>query len=317
MSRDRVVAVTGATGFLGLHLIPALARAGAHIRILTRRSTAHPAWQGIAFETVCGSLEDAGALEQLVTGVDAVVHVAGLIKARNRAEFLRTNQGGSGAIATAARRYAPQAQFVAVSSLAAREPQLSDYAFSKRMGEDAARAAYADAPHKLTIIRPPAIYGPWDRETLKVFRAVTRSFVPVFGQNRATIIHAADAAAAITAIATGDGPSGVYTLADDHPQGYTMAELLAEAARATGHSPRFIRVPDGVVRAAGHISGWRGRWRGQTPIFTAGKAREVLHPDWSISPTELLPANVHTSKIDLAGGFASTVAWYRRAGWLD
>ena len=316
MSRGRVVAVTGATGFLGLHLIPALARAGAHIRILTRRNPAHPAWQGIAFEAVYGSLEDAGALEQLVTGADAVVHAAGLIKARSRAEFLRTNQGGSAAIAAATRRHAPQAHFVAVSSLAAREPQLSDYAFSKRTGEDAARAAYADTPEQLTVIRPPAIYGPWDRETLAIFKAATRSFVPVFGQSRAAIIHAADAAAAIAAIATGAGPSGLYTLADDHPQGYTMAELLAEAARATGGSPRFIRVPDGVVRAAGHLSGWWGRRRGQAPIFTAGKAREILHPDWSVSPTELLPASIYKSKIDLADGFASTAAWYRQAGWL-
>ena len=316
MSRRRVVAVTGATGFLGLHLIPALARAGAHIRILTRRNPAHPAWQGIAFEAVYGSLEDAGALERLVTGADAVVHAAGLIKARSRAEFLRTNQGGSAAIAATTRRHAPQAHFVAVSSLAAREPQLSDYAFSKRAGEDAARTAYADTPQQLTVIRPPAIYGPWDRETLAIFKVATRSFVPVFGQSRAAIIHAADAAAAIAAIATRAGPNGLYMLADDHPQGYTMAELLAEAARATGGPPRFIRVPDRVLLAAGHISGWWGQWRGQAPIFTAGKAREILHPDWSVSPTELLPADIYQSKINLADGFASTAAWYRQAGWL-
>jgi 2-alkyl-3-oxoalkanoate reductase len=316
MSRGRVVAVTGATGFLGLHLIPALARAGAQIRILTRRNPAHPAWQNIAFEAVYGSLEDAGALERLVTGVDTVVHAAGLIKARSRAKFLRTNQGGSAAIAATARRHAPQAHFVAVSSLAAREPQLSDYAFSKHAGEDAARTSYADTPQQLTIIRPPAIYGPWDRETLAIFKAATRSFAPVFGQSRAAIIHAADAAAAIAAIATGAGPNGLHTLADGCPQGYTMAELLAEAARATGGSPRFIGVPSGVVLAAGYVSGWWGQWRGQAPIFTAGKARELLHPDWSVSPTELLPAGIHKSKIDLANGFASTAAWYRQAGWL-
>ena len=108
MSRARVVAVTGATGFLGLHLIPALARAGAHIRILARKNPAHPAWAGIAFETVQGNLEDASALERLVTGADAVIHAAGLIKAHSRAEFLRTNQGGSTAIAAATRRYAPR-----------------------------------------------------------------------------------------------------------------------------------------------------------------------------------------------------------------
>jgi len=315
MSPGRVVAVTGATGFLGTHLIPVLARAGAHVRILVRKNPEHPAWANIAFDSVSGSLEDASALERLVTGADAVIHAAGLIKARSRAEFLRTNQGGTAAIAAATRRFAPQARFIAVSSLAAREPQLSDYAFSKRAGEDAARAAYADSPEQLTIIRPPAIYGPWDRETLAIFKAATRPFVPVFGQSRAAIIHAADAAAAIAA-AMGTGPSGLVTLADDHPQGYTMAELLAEAARATGGAPRFIRLPDGVVRVAGHLSGWWGRQRGQAPIFTAGKAREVLHPDWSVSPSELLPATIYKPTINLADGFAATAAWYRQAGWL-
>ena len=317
MSWGRVVAVTGATGFLGLHLIPALARAGAHIRILARRDPAHPAWQGIAFEAVRGNLEDASALERLVTGADAVVHAAGLVKARSRAEFLRTNQGGSTAMAAAARRHAPQARFIAVSSLAAREPQLSDYAFSKRAGEDAVRVAYADTPGQLTVLRPPAIYGPWDRETLAIFKGATRPFVPVFGQGRAAMIHAADAAAAIAAIATGEAAANrLWTLADGQPQGYTMAELLAEAARATGSSPRFIRVPNGVVQAAGHLSGWWGQRRGQAPLFTAGKAREILHPDWSVSAAELLPATIHEPRIGLAEGFAATAAWYRQAGWL-
>ncbi len=316
MSPGRVVAITGATGFLGLHLIPAFAQAGARIRILARRNPAHPAWQGIAVETVHGSLEDPAALAQLVTGAEVVVHAAGLIKARSRAEFLRTNQDGSAAIAAATRLHAPGAHFIAVSSLAARAPHLSDYAFSKQAGEDAVRAAYADAPQRLSIIRPPAIYGPWDRETLAIFKAATRAFVPVFGQSRAAIIHATDAAAAIAAIAMQAGPGGAYTLADDHPQGYTMPELLAEAARATGNAPRFIRMPDWVIRAAGHLSGWWGQKRGPAPIFTAGKAREILHPDWSVSPTELLPRRLYTPKISFAEGFAATAAWYRQAGWL-
>lgn len=316
MSRGRVVAVTGATGFLGLHLIPALAQAGAHVRILARRDPAHPAWRDISFETVRGSLEDESALARLVAGADAVVHAAGLIKARSRAEFLRTNQGGSSFLAAAARRHAPLARFIAVSSLAARAPQLSDYAFSKRAGEEAVRAAYADAPEQLTIIRPPAIYGPWDRETLPVFQAASRRFVPVFGQGRAAIIHAADAAAALTALAMGAGPGGLYALADTQPQGYRMAELLAEAARATGGAPYFIPMPDAALLAAGHVSGWWGKCRGQARIFTAGKAREVLYPDWSVSAGELLPAALHQPKIGLAEGFAATTAWYRKAGWL-
>jgi hypothetical protein len=95
-----------------------------------------------------------------------------------------------------------------------------------------------------------------------------------------------------------------------------MVEFLSEAGRAVGNTPRFIRVPDGIILAAGAISGWWGRVRGQAPIFTKGKARELLHPDWSVTQAERLPATVHQPETSLAEGFAATAAWYRQAGWL-
>jgi len=317
MSSDRVVALTGATGFLGAHLVAALARDGARIRILARRPASHELWNGIALDVVPGSLEDVHALERLTTGVDAVVHAAGAIKALDRAAFLRTNGDGTAAIAAAARRSAPDARFVAVSSLAAREPQLSDYAASKRAGEAAALAAYGDARDRLVIVRPPAIYGPGDRETLAIFKAASRAVVPIFGSGRAAIVHVADAAAAIARLALGAGEAGLYSLADTNPAGYGLTELLSEAARAVGRSPRFVRIPDGILLAAGTASAWWGRLSGKAPIFTVGKAREMLHADWSVSPTEALPTKVYQAKIGISEGFRQTVAWYRAAGWLS
>ena len=104
MSGGRVVAVTGATGFLGLHLVAALAREGARVRILARRDPVHELWRNISFDVVPGSLEDSKALERLVAGADAVAHGAGLIKARDRAQFMRTNRDGARAVAEVARR---------------------------------------------------------------------------------------------------------------------------------------------------------------------------------------------------------------------
>jgi nucleoside-diphosphate-sugar epimerase len=317
MTGERVVAVTGATGFLGVHVVAALARAGFRVRILSRRELRHEFWDGLALEAVPGSLEDAPALKTLVTGAEAVIHAAGLIKARDRAAFLRTNRDGTLALAQAARLHAPSSRLVAISSLAAREPQLSDYAASKRAGEDALRAAYADAPDQLVILRPPAIYGPWDRETLGFFKAVSGRIAPVFGTGRKAIVHVADAADAIAQLAAGQGRAGLYALSDPNPAGYTMPELMHAAARALGSAPCFVRIPDGWLIAAGSASALWGRWRGQDPIFTAGKAREILHPDWSIAPGELLPAGVYAAKIGITEGFAETVAWYRAANWLS
>ena len=317
MSASPVIAVTGATGFLGRHVVTALAPSGARLRLLVRREPSDAGWDAPAPELVRGALEDAAALERLVRGADAVVHVAGLITARDRGAFLRVNRDGAHAIAAAARRLAPTARFVLVSSLAAREPRLSDYAASKRAGEEAVRAVYRDAAERLVILRPPVIYGPGDRATLTIFKAASHAVVPIAGSGRIAVVHAADAAGAIARVALGAGPAGAYALADENPAGYSLRELVAEAARAVGRTARCVRIPDRAVLLAGHAASWQGRWRREPPRFNAGKAREVLHPDWSVAADELLPAAIYRSRIGLAAGFRETVAWYQRARWLD
>ncbi|MDE1897193.1 MAG: NAD-dependent epimerase/dehydratase family protein [Rhodospirillales bacterium] len=313
MNQPLLAAVTGGTGFLGVHLVPALAQAGFRLRLLARREPAHPAFAGVEFETLPGCLEDETALAELVENADVVVHAAGLIKAHNRAAFLCANQGGTAALARITRRVAPRAKFVLVSSLAAREPQLSNYAFSKHAAEAAARQELPAA--QLAILRPPAIYGPWDKETLALFRASLYLFAPLLSDGKAAVIHAADAAGAITAMAGVKFQPGCFALADDQPDGYSIRALMNEAARATGGRPRLIRVPKALVLSAGFASGLLGGFTKTPPIFTLGKAREILHPDWSVHPDELLPREIYNPRINLAQGFAETVAWYRQAGW--
>ena len=316
MTGGRVVAVTGATGFLGGHLVAALAHQGARLRLLARSDPGRSAWGSVPVEIVRGSLEDAAALARLVEGADAVVHAAGLVRARDLAGFLRVNRDGSLALAEAARRLAPEARFVEVSSLAAREPRLSHYAASKRAGEAAAQAAYADAADRLVILRPPAIYGEGDRATLPLFKSSSRIVAPVFGAGHVALVHAADAAAALARVALGAGGPGLYALSDPRPDGYSVREIMIEAARAQGRRPRLVVVPDRVLLAAGAATGWCGRQSGGAPFFTLGKAREMLHPDWSVAPAERLPDAVHRPAIGLTEGFRRTVAWYRSAGWL-
>jgi len=309
------VAITGATGFLGQHLVSTLLSQGVSVRVLARRDTADMPWSG-RVEIVRGDLADADALARLVAGATSVVHSAGLVAARDRAEFLRVNRDGARAVAEAARHHAPGARFILVSSLAAREPGLSPYAASKQAGEDSVRDAYAQAPGQLVIVRPPAIYGPGDRATLALFRAANWPLVPLFGAGRSAVIHATDAAETLARLARGDGAAGAWALADANPAGYSLMELTAEAARAQGCNPRFARLPGPALLAAGVASGaWNGM-RGQASVFSLGKAREILHPDWSVPAAHLPPAPVHTPRITLAEGFRDTVAWYRAQNWL-
>jgi nucleoside-diphosphate-sugar epimerase len=300
------VAITGATGFLGLHLVKTLAGEGANIRILARRNPAHEFWTGLDFETIYGSLEQPETLAQLVRGADVVIHAAGLIKAPNLATFLQANRNGARAVAIAARLHAPAAQFIHVSTLAAREPHISEYAFSKHAGEEAVRSVYMDAEEQLTVIRPPVLYGPWDKATLVIFKAAALPFTPVLSHGRASVLHVTDAATALAQLALGDPQPGLFALPGGN---YSHDEIMIEAARAQGLSARLFRIPAPIVRTAGTISGLFGK----APIFTAGKARELLHPDWVVHPREALS---YVPKIGIAEGFRETVAWYRSENWL-
>ena len=308
-----LAAVTGATGFLGAHLVQALDAQGDAVRVLARRDPSPPGWGGTAPEVVAGDLSDDAALRRLAEGAAVVIHAAGAIKARDRAGFMAINRDGAVRMAQAALEAAPQARFLLVSSLAAREPQLSDYAASKRAGETA--VAEHVPPERLTIVRPPAIYGPGDRETLAVFQAA--AFSPVLpvpaAQGRIALIHVADCARAVAALA--EGPSGLYAVADGRPEGYSWREVFEAAAAACGRHPIMVDAPPwllpGVARAAGFIA----RMGGGAPMLTDGKLRELLHPDWSVSPAEL-PQGAPAPQFGLADGFKDTVDWYFRNGCI-
>ena len=304
-----VVAVTGATGFLGRHLVRALAQDGWRPRVLVRRDPIHPVWRDFDVEVVAGDLRTPGALARLSQGAEVVVHVAGLIKARSLEAFNAVNRDGALAAAQAAREAG--ARFLLVSSLAAREPTLSNYAASKRAGED---AVLADSPDAL-IVRPPAIYGPGDTETLEVFKlAASSPVLPVLSPaSRVAMIHVHDAASQLAAYCK-NPVSGLVELSDVRRDGYTWAEIMSTAASVMGRKPSLVRLPRAGVMAAGALAdAWS--FASQTPtVFGLGKARELLHADWT--PSSAPMAEGVPSVFGLFDGFAYTVDWYRKQGWL-
>jgi nucleoside-diphosphate-sugar epimerase len=278
--------------------------------VLARRDPIDPLWRELEPEVVLGDLADDAALARLARGADVLVHAAALVKAPGRSDFEAVNREGAGRVAHAA---ADTPRVVLVSSLAAREPGLSHYAASKRAAEDAMAEALGP---RLTIARPPAIYGPGDREMLPVFQAAqTSPVLPVPSETaRIGMIHVEDAARQIAALAAGGEAGRTVALSDDRPEGHGWRDLMGEAARACGRTPRLAPAPRTLIRAIGITNDFRAML-GASPMLTSGKARELLHPDWSIAPEERasgLPPPMYA----LAGGFADTVAWYRRAGWM-
>lgn len=310
-----MVAVTGASGFIGRHLVVALTQAGWRTRLLLRREPDEPQWSGLQPQVVVGALDDDAALARLVDGADAVIHLAGLIKAARRSQFFAVNRDAAAALAHTVQRLAPAAHFLQVSSLAAREPTLSDYAASKRAGEEAVRNILGP---RTTVLRPPAVYGPGDRETLLLFKLARQRWVPLLGPQDAAIamIHVRDLVRLIVA-RVGAPPCGeLLTAADDRPEGYRWTELLEAAARAVGNPmPRFIQAPHSLLDGIA-LLGDLARMAGSCSMLSSQKLRELRHLDWSVSSAELVrPADL-APRFDLDAGFADAVAWYRHSGWL-
>lgn len=310
-----LAAVTGAGGFIGRHLVRALADQGWRVRLLLRREPDLADWRGCVVQVVVGSLADAASLNRLVEGASAVIHVAGLIKAAGRAEFFKVNRDGTHALAAAVQRMAPAAHFLHVSSLAAREPLLSDYAASKLAGEDAARALLGE---RVTVLRPPAVYGPGDRETLVFFQLARQRFVPLLGSASAcaAMIHVDDLVRLIERLAALPPSGQVLTAADARPDGYRWDEVLGAAARAVGNeSARLVRAPHALLRAVA-LAGDAGRLLGAANMLNSQKLRELRHQDWSVPASELATAAGWAPHFDLDTGFADAVAWYRARHWL-
>jgi nucleoside-diphosphate-sugar epimerase len=311
-----LAALTGASGFLGGHIAEALHDAGWRLRILARSDAPPSGLERLEPEVVAGRLADQPALERLVEGAQAVIHAAGLIKARRPADLNAVNEHGVRAIATASALRAPDAHFVLVSSLSAREPRISAYAGSKAAGESAVQATIA--PERLTIVRPPAVYGPGDRETLALFQAAARlPALPLIGPSHArlALIHAADAGAQIAALAGRQAKGAVFALADHRPEGYGWRELAEAASLAVGRRAVLLPLPSALILGAGAANSLIARLGGPAQIFSLGKAREMLHPDWGVRPQELAP-ELPAPRFGLAEGFADAVGWYRERGWL-
>ena len=264
---------------------------------------------------ITGSLEDPASLARLVTGVDAVVHCAGSVRGIDLADFERVNVEGLRRIVAATRAASDHAdtpsRLLCLSSLAAREPGLSHYAASKRHGEDL--LANEGAGLEWVALRPPAVYGPGDKELLPLFRWMQRGLAPIVGDRsgRFSMLYVDDLAAAIeTWLSKGHGVTGVFELDDGHDNGYSWDELVAIAAQQRGGRVFALPISGGVLRMVAGINLAVARLAGYAPMLSPGKVRELRHPDWCCDNgpwRELVPWR---PEIEFAEGLDRTLKSY-------
>jgi nucleoside-diphosphate-sugar epimerase len=299
------LAVTGGTGFVGSHVINAALAAGHEVKALTRRE--QPERAGL--EWVPGSLADRDPLERLVADADAVIHVAGVISADHAAAFEHGNVAGTLAMLAAATAGGVR-RFVHVSTLAAREPKLSLYGASKARAEALVQSSGLD----WTIVRPPAVYGPGDRETLELFRMARggRIYMPPAG--RLSLIHVGDLARLLILLAGSGAPTAIIVEPDDgRPGGWSHREFGDALGQAVGVRARTISTPRFLLAIGSRLD--RLLRRGKARL-TPDRVAYFCHPDWVVSLGHCPPPDLWHPRIETRQGLCQTAAWYRDKGWL-
>lgn len=302
---SHILAITGGTGFVGGRLIDLALAAGHSVRALTRRP--QPERKGVTW--IPGALDTTDALDTLVAGADAVLHVAGVVSAPDRAGFIAGNVTGTQAMVDATTR-AGVRRFVHVSSLAAREPDVSTYGWSKHEAELVVAASALD----WTMVRPPAIYGPGDMEMRDLFRMAKMGFALVPPGGRVSLIEVGDVAALLLALAESDPGKLILEPDDGRDGGWSHAEMLRAMGVAVGAKRvSVISLPRALLDL---IARGDMLTRGKNAKLTRDRVGYLCHPDWTAAPNKRPSSELWTPHVPTAQGLADTAAWYRANGLL-
>ncbi len=308
MSKEvKRVALTGASGFAGRPILSELLRVGYQVKALVRRPQQGQFDSNVT--VVKGDLDDLTALNALVSDVDVIVHVAGAISAFDENCYFKVNFGGTRNVFNAAVANGVK-RFVNVSSITARNPELSAYAASKRAAEDFLVTRKNEM--EILTLRPSAIYGPGDRATLPLLAALQKTVAAVPGQKKAqfSLVHVADFARVVCSASLGR-QIGVLEI-DDMSGGHNWHELAALNRAISGKPNRMFFLPRSVVTGIAMASELGSKISGQLGMVNRGKVNELYHGDW-VARGAGWPRD---DAIGLAQGLAETVTWYRAHGWL-
>lgn len=320
--------ITGATGFVGSHLVEALVARGDTVTALARRPDQHQALQKAGATPVSGSLENERSLEAALSGVDTVYHVAGITSGRDEAEFFAVNEGGTRRLLDAVRRAAPGLRrFVYISSQAALGPSTRDqparedaecrpltpYGRSKLAGELAVRGAGVP----WTIVRPPSVYGPRDKEFLKLFQLTRLGVAPVFGSGaqQLSLVYIADLVEAIALAGSLEAGAGQIFHAG-HAEVVLSREVARAAGAALGRSPVLIPVPGALASGIVGIVGRAAALAGRRTVLTSERIAEFLAPSWLLDSGKADRVLGWKAKQQMVEGMKMTGAWYREHKWV-
>lgn len=307
---SKVIALTGATGFIGTALRNRLKSERIQVRALCRDPSSARCPPDPSISWIPGRLEDPDSLKRLLNGVDTIIHCAGIVRGFEWRQFKKVNTDGVARMVQAARQMHPSPRFLLVSSLAARKPTLSHYAASKRQGEEILRSDGGDL--EWVILRPPAVYGPGDREIAPLLRMMCKGFAPQAAPptSRFAMIYIDDLTGAIAAlVASKAWKRSILELHDGRPDGYDWREVAQTVSRLAARPVYRFRVPLGLIRYAAFINITAARFVGYAPMLTPGKVRELEYPDWTCDNTAISAISDWRPQITLHEGMKKTLIY--------
>jgi len=298
--RHTSVFITGATGFIGQRLASTLLEQGHGVRAMVRPDKITDSRIPQGCEQVPVGLTDVRKLTGIVAESNAVIYCAGSVRGRNPADFATANINGVGAMLDALEQAGNAPPMLLLSSLAASRPQLSDYARSKYEGE---QLLQGKPLLPWTILRPPAVYGPGDREMLPLLKMIRRGLLIHAGprDQRLSLLHVDDLADAIAAwlLATHPSTHKTYAIDDGTPGGYDWEDI--GKAVSVGKF-RTLAVPRVLLEATAKTNLLFSSLLGYAPMLTPGKVRELIQPDWLCDNSDFTDISGWKPRLDLKQG---------------
>jgi len=302
------VALTGATGFIGRHVLELLLKRRFKVRALVRGID--QIGTGPDLTPIVGRLNQPDALNALVEGVDCLVHLAGATGGLDYADFARVNVAGVCSLLDACGQSSSSVRFIHLSSLAAREPDLSDYSASKRAGEECLTGSELN----WVVLRPPAVYGPDDPALAPLWRALAKGWLIRTGpaQARFSLLHVRDLASGIVELVKDPAPSlgRVLELHDGRRGGYGWGDLKDIAQAALGKPIRELAIPSSALKTLGLYNLAVARLTGRRPPpLVPGKVRELVHHDWVCDNSQIPGRREWRPSMTLATALAQLPGW--------
>lgn len=324
------ILVTGGTGFIGSHVVEILLKQNYHVRCLVRKSSNLQWLESLPVELVYGNFDDMDSLRAAVAGTDVIIHLAGVVAAKDREGFFRGNVTATNNLLAAVLKYSTGIKrFLHVSSLTAVGPgkngkpvdetsipqPITTYGESKLAAEKTV-LSYADK-FPVTIVRPPAVYGPRDTATLSFFQSVQKGLIPLvgFSPKKVSLIYVDDLADGIVNAALSKDTEGkIYFLGSENI--YNWQQIGTVAARVVGRKTLTVRIPEFLVMAIAGISGFISKFKKKPSVLNYEKGKDMVADNWTCSVESAKRDFGYRQKVSLEEGIKNTLDWYREHGWL-